>query len=316
MFKLSYRLGVWLLLTAVAISSACAGDLQVFFPSTHTGWVLHTPAGKVYVIDPGVAAEFYSAGKKGNGIGTHLKKNGIKVINGVVITHPHPDHYSAGEQLFHNFKVLELIDAGFNPHTNAFGGYNAPFWKAFRSSGAKHTSGLRAGQSLTWDPSLSIKVLAPKEPFWTFPEAGKDPERYYNQNSIVLYLQYGTVSVLFTGDITAPTQNYLRNKFPNEIRYTSILAIPHHGKYYFHKDFAALVGIAHPSIRLGIASTSHWKKGPGADRVPDWKQAGLTVFTGDNGNEITVTSSEGSNFKLETSSPPVTKTFSIPAGQK
>ena len=293
------------------VSSASAGDLKVFFPSSHTGWLLQTPAGKVYVIDPGVAAEFYSAGKNGNGIGTYLKNNGIKVINGVVITHPHPDHYNAGERLFHDFKVLELIDSGFNPRTNAFGGYSAPFWKAFQSSGAKHTSGLFAGQTLTWDPAISVKVLGPKKPFWTFTEAGKDPERFYNQNSIVLFVQYGPMCYLFTGDITAPAQNYLRTSFPNEVQNTSILAIPHHGKYYFQKEFAQMVGATHPTVRIGMASRSHSKKGPAADRVPEWRKAGLTIYTGDNGNEITVTSTGRNTFKMETSFPPIVKTFSL-----
>ena len=316
MLNLSYGIGVWLLLATTAISISYAGNFRVFYPATHTGWVLQTPSGKVYVIDPGVDDEFYNAGKSGNGIGTYLKNNGLKTIDGVVISHPHPDHFRAAEQLFRDFNVLQLIDSGFNPRTNDFGGYNASFWNAFRSSGAKHVSGLCAGQALIWDPALSIKVLGPKKPFWTFNEAGKDPERYYNQNSIVLHVQFGKLSCLFTGDITAPAQNYLRNSFADEVKNTAILAIPHHGKYYFQNEFAGLVGSSHPSIRIGIASKSHWKKGLAADRVPEWKKAGLTMYTGDSGNDITVTSADGNSFQLETTSPRMLKTFSFPVGSK
>jgi len=306
------RLCVWLLTAGWMISAAFAGNFKVFYPATHTGWVLETPSGKVYVIDPGIADEFYdTAPKHGTGIGTYLKQRGIKTVEAVVISHPHSDHFAAAAQLFRDFRVRELIDTGFNPRTNKFGGYNAEFWKAFEKSGAKHRVGLRAGATLAWDPELTVKVLGPKTPFWTYAESGKDAERYYNQNSLVLWVRHGSVSYLFTGDITQPAQNFLRTHYPAEIKDTAILGIPHHGKYYLQEDFARLVGSAHPAVRIGIASLSHTKKGPKADRVPVWRRDGLTIFTGDNHNDITVTSNGGNALTLETSKPSGAKTFQV-----
>ncbi|MDB6026831.1 MAG: metallo-beta-lactamase family protein [Verrucomicrobiales bacterium] len=312
MDKRLFRLSAWLLVAGMIVSTAWAGDLKVFYPPTHTGWVLQTPSGKVYVINPGVSAEFYgTAAKRGQGIGTYLKSLGIKTVHGVVISHPHPDHYAAGVELFRDFKVLELIDTGFNAKSNHFGGYNAAFWKAFQASGAKHRTGLRAGTALAWDPELTVKVLGPKEPFWTYADAGKDPERYYNENSLVLWVKHGAVSYLFTGDITPPAQNFLRLNAATEIRDTAILAIPHHGKYYHNDAFGKLVGMSHPSVRLGIASENHGKKGPKADTVPEWRRSGLNVYVGDGNNEVTVTSTGGAEFIVETTHPSSTKTYRI-----
>ena len=296
-----------------AISFVCvgrAGELKVFYPATHTGWVLQTPSGKVYVIDPGVSPEFYST-KAGTGIGTYLKKQAIRTIDGVVISHPHPDHYNAGVELFRDFRVLELIDAGFNPKNNNHGGYNSEFWTVFQASHSRHTTSLRAGAVLNWDAELTVKVCGPKQPFWTYAEAGNDPERYYNQNSLVLWVKHGPVSYFFTGDITAPAMNFLRLNYAAEVRDTAVVSIPHHGKYYFHEDFARLLGADHPSVRLGIASKSHTKKGVAADKVPTWRKSGLTVYTGDGNNDVTVVSNGGDEFVLQTSNPMANRTYKI-----
>ncbi len=309
-------LGLAILLAFLITATAWAGNCTVFYPAMHTGWIIQTPSGKVYVIDPGVDGEFYANGKRGTGIGTYLKKHGIKTIHGVVISHPHPDHYAAGVELFHDFKVLELIDTGFNPKNNPHGGYNAAFWKAFKASGATHRTGLHAGAILPWDPQLTVKVCGPKAPFWTSAEAGNDPERFYNQNSLVLFVKHGDVSYLFTGDITPPAQNFLRKQSLNEVKQTAIFSVPHHGKYYLQEDFAATLGSSHPAVRLGIASESHTKKGPAADRVPAWRKAGLTILTGDGNNDITVTSKGSNEFTVESSSPPTSKNYRIvPAGK-
>ncbi len=302
---------ITLVLSCFACNSADAGTCRVFFPATHTGWVIETPTGKVYVVDPGVKGEFYANGKHGTGIGTYLKERGIKQVDGVVISHPHPDHYDAGVQLFHDFKVLELIDTGFNPKKNATGGYHADFWKAFKASGATHRTGLHTGTSLSWDPQLIVKVCGPKAPFWTEADAGHDPERFYNQNSLVLWVKHGPVSYLFTGDITPLAQNYLCRGAAAEVKATTIFSVPHHGKYYRDNEFAEMVGSDHPSARFAIASESHTKKGPKADRVPDWRKAGITVLTGDGNNDVTVTSNGGNSFQVETTSPAKVQNYSI-----
>jgi competence protein ComEC len=306
------RLLIRLVVVQLLIGSAWAGTLKVFYPATHTGWVLETPSGKTYVIDPGVSGEFYDSGTKhGTSIGTYLKQRGIKTIDAVIISHPHPDHFAAGVQLFRDFKVLELIDTGFNPKPNRFGGYTAEFWNAFKKSGAKHLTDLHAGAMLNLDPELTTKVLGPKNPFWTLADSGNDPERYYNENSLVLWVKHGGVSYLFTGDITPVAQNFLHTNFPTEISGTALVAIPHHGKYYHSDAFGKLVGSAHPLVRLGIASISHTRKGPNADRVPVWRKDGMTVLTGDGNNDITVTSNGGNEFTVQTSKPPGVKTYRI-----
>jgi competence protein ComEC len=232
-------------------------------------------------------------------------------VDGVVISHPHGDHFDAGVELFRDFKVLELIDTGFNAKSNRFGGYNAAFWKAFTDSGAKRRTVLRAGDTLEWDPELTVKVIGPKKPFWTLADSSNDPDRYYNQNSLVLWVKHGGVSYLFTGDVTAPALNFLRTNSPAEVKDTAILALPHHGKFYYHEAFAKLVGSAHPSVRLAVASRSHTKKGPAPDRVPVWRGFGLDVLTGDKNNDITVTSTGGNEFILHTTKPVGTKVYSV-----
>jgi beta-lactamase superfamily II metal-dependent hydrolase len=201
-----------------------------------------------------------------------------------------------------------LIDSGFNPNKNSTGGYHRAFWQAFKASGATHRTGLYSGALMNWDPELTVKVCGPKAPFWTLADAGKDPERFYNENSLVLWMKHGAVSYLFTGDITPPAQNYLCHSAAEQLKATTIFSVPHHGKYYLDKQFAAMVGSDYPSLRFGIASENHTQKGPRADRVSAWRQNNITILTGDGNNDITITSSGEKDFEIETTNPPKTET--------
>ncbi len=303
-----------LILVASLPGISKAGTLKITYPSVHTGCIIETPSGKVYVYDPGVGGEFYDTDASGGmGIGNYLRKQGIRTIDGMIISHPHNDHFEAGPQMFQDFNVLKLIDTGFNPDGNN-GGYNNTFWTAFQNSGATRQTGLRAGDTLNWDPELTVKVLGPKDPFWTFAESLSDPDKHYNQNSLVIWIRHGTVSHLLTGDITPIAQDYLHDTAATEVKATSILAVPHHGKWYYNDPFANMVGNNHPYARVGISSEDHLALGPEADRVPDWRAAGLTVYTGDDVNETTFLTTGDDEFVVETTVPSEAKIFSTVEG--
>src|SRR5690606_14819569 len=112
----------------------------------------------------------------------------------------------------------------------------------------------------------------------------------------VLWVKHGNISAMFTGDITPPAQNYIRVNAAAETRDTAILAIPHHGKWYYHDGFANLAGADHPFVRLGIISEDHTQKGAVADRLDEWRDAGLLMYAGDGNNRVTVTSTGGDEF--------------------
>lgn len=301
--------------SGLLVSTARAGNLKITYFGTHTGCVIETPNGKVFAYDPGVAGEFYDTDSTGGmGMGTYLRKQGITKIDGMIISHPHGDHYDAGVQMFQDFNVVKLIDTGFNPNGNNHGGYDTAFWNAFQASGATRQTGLRAGDVLNWDSELTVQVRNPRDPFWTYAEAGNDPERYYNANSLVLWIEHGGVSHYITGDIIQPAQNYLQDHSPAKTKAAALLAIPHHGKYYFHSGFANDFGSDHPYARVGIASEDHTDKGANADTVPEWRDAGLDVYTGDGNNEVTIHTTGGDEFVIETTSPPGAKIYSVAEG--
>lgn len=300
-----------LFLIAWLFGIAHASELTVTFPATHTGWILETPSGKVYVIDPGLLSDFYGTESTGGvGIGTWLQRKGITTIHGVAISHPHLDHFEAGAKLFSDFTVLALIDAGFNPNLNNYGGYTSAFWNAFLASGASHRSDLRAGDRLDWDPELTVRVLGPKNPFWTHAECGSDSGRHYNQNCLVLWVKHGGVACLFTGDITAPAQQFLGNRWPEEIAHTAVVTAPHHGRDYFDAGFAEAIaaGIA---VKLGTFSEDHDAAGVAADILPRWEAAGFRVYTGDANNAMTLTSSGGDAFLWETTNPQTSEVLNV-----
>ncbi len=75
--------------------------------------VVETPAGRVFLVDTGGtrATPEYNAGR--DTISPFLKARGHGEIDGIVISHPHGDHYGGAEWLLNNWKVDHFIDHGY-----------------------------------------------------------------------------------------------------------------------------------------------------------------------------------------------------------
>jgi competence protein ComEC len=141
------------------------------------------------------------------------------IIELLILSHPHEDHYSFFADVFSEFGVLEIwrsADAAPSLFNTARAAY-PPSLDSDRPDQRELTYGER---QLTG--CLLWTVLGPSDPI---PAATDD--RAINDNSLVLLLQYGTVSFLFAGDIhTEAEPVLLRIDLPQG---TLVLKVPHHG---------------------------------------------------------------------------------------
>jgi competence protein ComEC len=76
---------------------------------------------------------------------------------------------------------------------------------------------VKNGDFINLDPEVTIQVLNPQNTFFDNP----------NDNSIVLKMTYGNKSVLFTGDIDTPAENYLVSHGA-QLK-ANVLKVAHHG---------------------------------------------------------------------------------------
>lgn len=220
--------------------------------------VVETPAGKVFLIDTGGAKV---AGKNGepaynsgrDAIAPLLKARGYTEIAGVVVSHPHGDHFGGASWLLENWKVREFVDNGYTGRGQTEGylkirtaAQQTAGVYLLNQSAATQVGELRtaaqqqggnyravvAGDHLEWDAALTVDVLSPPAEFLsTKADPAKISEHgLLNSNSIVLRVQHGKNVFLFPGDCYGGAfEAHLKATVAPERLKTTVLTAPHHG---------------------------------------------------------------------------------------
>ena len=140
----------------------------------------------------------------------YLKSHGIKKLKYMVNTHPHEDHVGGLPGAL-NYATVER---GFSSHSE----YNSQAfrdYKRYLAMQGLELEVLETGSSLSLGKS-HIRVLGPLE-------RGSD----INNSSLVLYLVYGEVSFLFTGDVEEDGEHDLLEA--GLVPDCTVLKVAHHG---------------------------------------------------------------------------------------
>jgi len=265
--------------------------------------LISSPTGKSVLIDAGDTT-------KGKAVVEALKRNNIQQLDYFIVTHPHPDHMGGAAEVFKAVKVLNVIDNGQPPSvpaelvaatqkkaaaakkpekpvkptkasslTKFYDDYKA----GVTSSGA-HYETARPGTKLDLGGGALLLILAPSEPFFTKDKMTTGGNEA-NANSIVARLDYGSFSMLLTGDAEDQTEHRLLTK---ELELKSkVIKISHHGsKYATSNDFLNRV-----KPEVAIVSCGAWNRyGHPSQAVLDrLKAANVKLYRTDLQGEITIT---------------------------
>ncbi len=172
--------------------------------------VVRSPAGRVLVVDGGGAYEgSFDAGERL--VAPFLWTQGVRRIDKVVLTHAHPDHAGGLPFLLRSFEVAEVWE-GLAPRSDR--GY-AAFDAAVRRARVRRRSVAR-GVREDWD-GVSVEVLAPSA-------SGPAPWTARNDDSVVVALRFGEVSLLLAGDVEARGEAPLVGSGPFDV-----VKVAHHG---------------------------------------------------------------------------------------
>jgi competence protein ComEC len=265
--------------------------------------LISSPTGKSVLIDAGDTT-------KGKAVVEALKRNNIQQLDYFIVTHPHPDHMGGAAEVFKAVKVLNVIDNGQPPSvpaelvaatqkkaaaakkpekpvkptkasslTKFYDDYKA----GVTSSGA-HYETARPGTKLDLGGGALLLILAPSEPLFTKDKMTTGGNEA-NANSIVARLDYGSFSMLLTGDAEDQTEHRLLTK---ELELKSkVIKISHHGsKYATSNDFLNRV-----KPEVAIVSCGAWNRyGHPSQAVLDrLKAANVKLYRTDLQGEITIT---------------------------
>lgn len=192
---------------------------------------------------------------------------GVRRIDLMVLSHPHPDHMGGLPYVATHFPVRRFWQSGANGDSPQY----LRLEELLRGQGTE----IRAVDDTT-AMSLSgggrVTVLAP------FRGELRQPGEDVNDGSLVMRLDYGGFSMLFTGDIGADAEERLLERHRDRLSCV-VLKTPHHGSRY--SSTPAFLDACSPRLALigaGYGNSFHL---PAEETLEKLRERGIRVFRTD-----------------------------------
>jgi len=287
-----YRLQRWVVPSSVAqvlliavlilhpLSSGRAdGQLRVDFLDVGQGdsALVTTPDGATLLIDGGGRPSFPAidnANEEARRIGEtvvseYLWWRGLSEIDYLLVTHADADHIDGLNDVLKNFSVRGALVAR-RPISD-------PEFAKFSQTVAEtrtHLETIQAGDVIHFG-GVQVSVL--------WPLAGGDTSG--NNDSVVLRVQFGERSILFTGDIEKAAENAMVGS-QSQLR-ADVVKVPHHGSKTSSTD--GLVLATRPQFAIISVGRDSMFGHPHKEVVDRWQASGTSVLTTGHCGTITIT---------------------------
>lgn len=262
-------------LAAWALVTCCALGLRGV-PRTLTVTFLAIGQGDAALVEwPDGATWLIDGGPPGDGLLQALRRRGIRRLDKVILSHPHPDHLGGLLPVLRELPADELwIPRLPRPGEDAFSeAINAT--DAFRRIGAR--------------PSLLLQVL---HPLAGFAGPAADP---VNDESLVVRFGYGARTFLFPGDVEAAGEAALLGSAPR----ADVLKVPHHGSRT--SSSAALLAAVAPRMAVASCGASNRYGHPHAEVLARYR--GVALYRTDRDGNVTI-DTDGESLRVRTGETP------------
>jgi competence protein ComEC len=196
-------------------TTGAQGTLEVHFINVgqSVSTLIVGPTGETMLIDTG------DYRNDGADVLSYLQAQGIDRIDHLVTSHADADHIGGHAAVIEYYETeAQGVGAIYDPGISSSSQTYADYLDAVEEHNVTLYS-VRTGDTIPFD-GASIQVLAPPEGYLD----GGDR----NENSIVLRVDHGETSFLFTGDTEADGESYLLNEHRSQLPAT-VLKAGHHG---------------------------------------------------------------------------------------
>jgi competence protein ComEC len=259
-------------LVAAALAACPAprrGELEIAFLSVGQGdaIVVRTPGDRWIVIDGGPAEAHHDAGAVH--MLPYLRRSGCRRVDLMIASHAHQDHVGGLPAVIAGLPVASAWDAGQSEH--------APGNVAMLAGWLTHGVPWRVARpGLRWRADgVSLSVVGP----WPGGHGTND-------GSVVVRLDYGDFSALFTGDAEAPAERAMREAHM-PLRAT-LLKVGHHGSRT--STSPAFLGAVKPALAVVSAGRGNRFGHPAPSTMKRLRAAGAATVRTDLAGAVLVRS--------------------------
>jgi competence protein ComEC len=244
--------------------------------------LVQTPDGRALLVDAGGlpgGARFDIGERVVAPAAWHL---GVRRLEAIVVTHGDPDHADGVPS------VLEMIPPRELWEGIPVAGHRSLL--AIERGAARRRVGrtrVRAGDAFRFG-AVSVEVLHPPPPDW-------ERRRVRNDDSVVLDVRLGAVSIVLTGDISGEIEESLVPRLrPADVR---ALKVSHHGSAT--STSAAFVGALRPRVAIVSCGRGNRFGHPAPVVIDRLESAGSAIYRTDRDGTVTL-ETDGKTVRVET----------------
>jgi competence protein ComEC len=209
--------GVWILVEPVSLlAPGVRGHLRLTVVDVAHGdsILVQLPDRRSLLIDTGGSLSGSRFDIGGRVVAPVLWAQGTRRLDALVLTHGDPDHVGGAASIVRDFRPLAIWEGVTVPNLEDTNELRA-------MAAASHIPWVwrRAGEAMRLG-DVGLRIWHPPPPDW-------ERRKVRNDDSMVIELRYGEVSVVLTGDIGRDVERTLAHEFqPAGLR---VIKVPHHG---------------------------------------------------------------------------------------
>ncbi len=280
-------------LVVMAVSGTVSALALVFFLMPLRSAELHFPdvgqgdcalirlrSGKTVLIDGGGTYDNrFDIGRRV--VAPYLWNEGVRTIDLVVLSHPHPDHMNGLKFILRKFKVGEVWESERD--------VELPGYEEFRRTITERNIRRRTvsaddGPLLLGEAELQVLHPAP-----TFTAHDRKAYMAENNRSLVLRAAFDRKTFLFTGDIGEEAERQIADVMHEA--HCDLVKVPHHGSKTSSSD--VFVSKTRPEVAVVTCGKGNTYGHPSAEVIARYETIGARIFRTDLDGAITVRIKDG-----------------------